>query len=182
MRAWRSPDLSLTAPTVLFLGGDEQKQLPLQLSRYTGLAVTSSVAPSPPVVGEPVNIAVLVTTRSVDPEGIVRAIGVPAAPLSLLGGGGWQVLRADPETDGSGRALFQLRCRGEGTQPLAVEVNGTRFTLNVEACVLPPPSTTTSIDTGGDEPTTTTTFGGSSTSTSRGSSTTGPRSTTSTTA
>lgn len=180
IRAWRSPDLALTAPTVLFLGGAEQKQLPLQLSRYTGLAVTSSVAPSPPIVGELVNVAVLVTTRSVDAEGIVRALGVPAASVSLLAGGGWQLVRADPETDGSGRALFQLRCRAEGQQPLAVNVEGTQFTLNVAACSLPPPSTTSSTDPGGTEPTTSSTsFAGSTTST-RATSTTVARTTTST--
>jgi hypothetical protein len=177
VRAWRSPDLSLTAPTILFLGAAEQKQLPLQVSRYSGLAVTSSVAPSPPIVGELANLAVLVTTRSVDTNGVVRALGVPAAAVSLAGGAGWQLVRSDSETDGSGTAFVQLRCRQEGPQPLAVNVEGTAsFTLTIAACALPPPSTTSSIDPAAE--TTTTEVPGSSSTTGRTSSTTTRQSTT----
>jgi len=156
VRAWRTPDLALTAPTVLFLNGTEQKQLPLQVSRFSGLAVTSSLAPSPPVVEEPANLAALVTTRSVDPDGIVRSLGVPGATVALAAGSGWEIQKTVPETDGSGKAVFQLRCRAEGPQPLALSVNGTTsFTLSVPACVLPPPSTTAVEPAPGE---TTTTF------------------------
>jgi hypothetical protein len=183
VRAWRAPDLSLTAPTLVFIGGAEQKQLPLQLSRYSGLAVTSSIAPNPPIVGEAANLAVLVTTRSVDPNGIVRSLGVPAASVVLAGGSGWQLVRSDPETDGNGKALFQLRCRQEGPNPLSIGVNGSQtFSLNVAACVQPPPSTTLAPDTPGvtDSSTTSTSFSGSTSSTDRTTSTTRRSTTTST--
>lgn len=173
VRAWRSPDLALTAPTLLFLGGAEKKQLPLQLARYAGLSVTSSVAPSPPVLGQPVNIAVLATTRSVDGNGVVRAVGVPNAALVLAAGAGWTVVRDPGQTDGGGRAVYQLRCRATGQQPLGVSVGGVQtFAIAIAACVPPPPvttATTAGADTVPDGETTTTTVdvGDSSTTTTR---------------
>src|SRR5207248_2824996 len=71
VRAWRAPDLALTTPQLLFVGSTETKALSLRVDRYTGTGVQAAIAPSPPVVGEPANLVVSVTTRSVDDKGVV---------------------------------------------------------------------------------------------------------------
>ena len=123
VRAWRTPDLALTKPEVFFLAGDEKKRLDLGVTRYDGPAVTASIAPSPPFVGEPANLVVRLSIQSVDPTGIVRA--VPAAPttINLVGSGAWSVESENPTfTDAAGDARWRLRCRASGAQSLAVVV------------------------------------------------------------
>jgi hypothetical protein len=143
IRAWRTPDLALTAPQIIFLGGNENRTLSLGISRYSGTRVTSSMAPDPPVVDEDTSLALLVTTRSVDAEGVVRSIGVPSVSLRLDVTRGWQVVRDASSTDGSGRASFLLRCQAPGNHPMRVLVGGIdSFDVPVRECVEAPPPTT----------------------------------------
>ena len=123
VRAWRAPDLALTKPEVFFLGGDEKKRLDLTVARYDGHAVTASIAPNPPYVGEPANLVVRLTLQSVDPTGVVRAVPAPPTSLNLAGSGAWTVDSENPTfTDGNGDARWRVRCRGSGNQPLAVVI------------------------------------------------------------
>lgn len=162
VRAWREPDLALTTPTIFFLEGSQTKELQLKLDRFAGLHAGAAIAPSPPVVGQPANLVVLVTNRSVDSEGVVRAVPVGNVRTELFGGGRWQLdTPAVTATDGSGQAQWQLRCRESGQQPLSVLVGDREsFPLNLPACADAP-----------DETSTTTTARATST-TGRGSSTT----------
>ena len=125
IRAWKAPDLALTAPQIIFLGGTENRTISLGLSRYSGSRVTTSIAPDPPVVDEETSLALLVTTRSVDGEGVVRSIGVPSVSLRLEVSRAWQIVETSPSTDGSGRASFLLRLPGAGRHPIRVIVGGT---------------------------------------------------------
>lgn len=174
VRAWRAPDLALTKPEVFFLAGDEKKRLDLGVTRYDGPAVTASIAPNPPFVGEPANLVVRLSIQSVDPQGIVRA--VPAGPTSvnLVGSGAWSVESENPTfTDGVGDARWRVRCRSSGNQPLAVVVGDLQTlplaglppcgTVTVEP--EPPPVSTSSPST------TSTTFRRSTTTTRRTSTT-----------
>lgn len=161
VRAWREPDLALTTPAILFLEGSQTKELQLKLDRYSGLHAGAAIAPDPPVVGQPANLVVLVTNRSVDSQGVVRAVPVTNVRAELFGGGRWQLdTSAVTATDGSGQAHWQLRCRESGQQPLSVLVGDREsFPLNLPACVEAPreTSTTTTVRA------TTTTGRGSST-------------------
>src|SRR3954451_7510713 len=61
IRAWRVPDLALTTPQVFFLNGNENKSgVNLQVQQYTGTNVTPAIAPNPPRVGDPANLAIQV--------------------------------------------------------------------------------------------------------------------------
>jgi hypothetical protein len=160
VRAWRSPDLALTTPQILYLGGKDSQNLTLTLSRYTGLAVASNIGPNPPVVGVVADVAVLVTSQIVDAQGFVRGASVPGASVSLFATGAWLAASpTDTVSDSNGRADFRLVCQATGQQPLSIQVNGVNvFQLQLPACVLAPPLTTA--------PTISVPFGSSSSSSS----------------
>src|SRR5438270_5862699 len=152
LRAWRVPDLALTTPQVFFLNGNENKQgVNLQVTQYTGTNVTPAIAPNPPIVGNPTNLAVQVTTVVVDPTGIVRATPVANTQVDLQGGGSWQLQSPATEfTDASGTAIWRLTCTSAGTQPLSATVNATGYPLNLPPCqetaqTSPPSPSTTSF-------------------------------------
>lgn len=144
VRAWRTPDLALTTPQILFVEGKQNKQLTLQLSRYGGTSVNSLVSPDPPVVDALTNVTAIVTTLATDGDGVVRSAPLSGATVSLSVGSGWVFSGGPSFTNSQGRASFQLRCRALGPSPVEVTVNGTQiFTLPVRGCVAPAPTTTT---------------------------------------
>lgn len=144
VRAWKSPDLALTTPQILFLEGKENKQLPLQLSRYTGTNVTSITSPDPPVVGAPLTLTAVVTSASVDGDGVVRSVPAAGVSVVLTVGPGFTFTGGPAVTNAQGRAAFQLRCESVGQSQVEVTVNQTEaFSLQVRSCVAPPPTTVT---------------------------------------
>lgn len=176
IRAWRSPDLALTIPQILFVEAKQRLPVALVLSRFTGLAVTSLNAPDPPVVGGTTTLTAVVSTVSVDDEGVVRSVPVPGATASLAVGSGWQFSGGSSVTNGQGRATFSLTCQTVGASPIELTINGSlSFSLTVRACVAPPSTTTTStLPFDPFAPTTSTVFvpGGSTVTSRRTTSTT----------
>jgi hypothetical protein len=150
VRAWRPPDLSLVNPQIFLLGSAESKSLTLRLDRYNGPAVTSSIAPNPPIVDSPANLVVMLGTRSVDDRGVVRTAPITAT-VQLTGPGAWVVHTPNPtNTTGPGRASWDLTCQQGGSNPLGIIVSGTAvdgspvtgsFPLDVAACMIAPPPT-----------------------------------------
>ena len=140
VRAWRAPDLALTTPESLFLEDKEERQLQLTLAEFTGVVVTSSVAPSPPIVDELSRLVVRAYTRSVREDGVVRNDPVPFVELSLAGSSQWRVESSNPTTaDGSGKGEWFARCTSPGNHTLAVRVaGGEALALKLPACALTP--------------------------------------------
>ena len=135
LRAWRVPDLALTKPVVFFLGADEQRAVDLLATRYSGTAVSGSIAPNPPIVDEPANLVVRVAQQSVEGDGVVRAAPIAGVQVELVGSGDWRVETENPGfTDFQGDVQWQVRCRSSGQQPLGVMVNGEAFSLTLPAC------------------------------------------------
>lgn len=137
VRAWRAPDLALTTPLSFFLENKETRDTDLKVQTFSGVVVTSAIAPSPPIVGEPVRLVVRTYTRSVDEEGIVRNQPVPSVQMELNGSSQWRVETANPTfADGSGRADWILRCGSLGSHALAVRVGGggDSLALRLPAC------------------------------------------------
>ena len=125
VRAWRAPDLALTTPLSFFLENKESRDTDLKVESYSGVVVTSAVAPSPPVVDEPVRLVARAYTRSVDEQGIVRNQALPSVQLELIGSSQWKVETANPTfADDSGQADWILRCTNLGSHALAVRVGG----------------------------------------------------------
>ncbi|HVT76805.1 MAG TPA: carboxypeptidase-like regulatory domain-containing protein, partial [Acidimicrobiales bacterium] len=119
-RAWRTPDLAQTTWTAVFVGATETKTVDLRVRTVGGLTVDASIAPDPPVVGQPANLVALVTVKEVDAQGVVRATPQTNVEVQLLASGGWRVLSTNPTvTDFNGEAQWSLRCRVAGHQTLA---------------------------------------------------------------
>jgi hypothetical protein len=136
VRAWRAPDQTMATPTIFFLGGSENRTVNLTLQTFSGPAVTSSLAPNPPVVSQPANLVVDVSNRTVDPQGVGRANPTAGATVQLTGTGNWQLAGSNTTTtDGSGQATWQLTCQASGTQALSLSVNGgAPLPLNLPDC------------------------------------------------
>lgn len=141
VRAWRQPDLALTVPEIFFLNATEVRTVTLALTRYAGFNVATAVAPDPPLVFEAANLAVQVTNRGVDENGIVRSSPVRTT-AELYGAGDWRVQSTNPtQTDATGTARWRLVCRRVGPQPLAVLLgDGQTFNITVSPCGAAPPS------------------------------------------
>lgn len=146
LRAWLAPSLAMTQAVSIFLAHGEQRQVQMTVQQYSGMVVSSSMAPNPPLVGQPANLIVLVTNTTVDSSGIVRSVPVAGALVELAGSDAWQVTTTNPTTTGSnGQAGWQLTCEASGSQPLSVTVNSasTDTLSQVGSCQTPPTTTTT---------------------------------------
>ncbi|HUR24257.1 MAG TPA: carboxypeptidase-like regulatory domain-containing protein [Acidimicrobiales bacterium] len=187
VRAWRAPDLALVEPAFIFIGAKQVFPLELKLERYAGPFATAAVAPNPPVVGPPANLAVQLSSRSVDERGFVVSVPLVGAAATLSSATGtWLAVSANPAlTDANGRARWDMRCRAAGAQPLSVSIDGAAapLALTLPPCVdaTPPPAPAapatsrppaSSTVTPPPRPTTTTTRPVSTTTTNRPATTT----------
>ena len=164
VRAWRAPDLAIVDPQIFFLGASEAKSVNLQLQRFTGEQVTSSIAPSPPIIGQPANLVVLVAVSAVAADGTVHGQPKAGAQAALVGDGSWTVQGSASQTTGpSGTVSWQVSCGALGQQSLSVIVDAKSFPLNLPACS--PVPTTTTTTTGA--PSTSSTISGETTTTRR---------------
>lgn len=145
VRAWRAPDIALVQPAFLFVGATDTVPVELKLERNFGTTPQPAVAPNPPVADQPTNLVLQLSSRSVDPGGVVQGVPMAGVSVELAGAGGWTVGLPNPTvTDATGVARWELVCRGPGVQPLRLVVNGTeQFQLALPACASPPspPST-----------------------------------------
>lgn len=163
VRAWRAPDLALTTPASFFLESKESREIEVKVQPYSGVVVTSAIAPSPPVVDETVRLVVRTYTRSVDEQGIVRNEPLPSVEVELTGSGQWEVETPNPAVaDATGRVDWLVRCVSLGSHSLAVRVGGGGEALPLK---IPPCATTDAAPTAGEDDATNET--GPSTSTTR---------------
>ena len=148
IRAWKAPELATLDDHVFFLGYSEQRQVELKVKAATDIVVTSSMAPNPPFIGTPVELAILVLTQTVDQEGVVHRSAVGGAAVTLNITGKW-LLTADPTqaTDVNGRAAWTLTCTEVGDQPITALVGARDWPLRVPACHDPMETSTTTATT-----------------------------------
>lgn len=140
VRAWRVPDLAMLEAEVFFVEATESRQVNLVVSRFTGTAAASAIAPDPPTVGQPANLAFRVTQRMVDSSGTVRTVPSARLPAQLVGPGQWSIASANPAvTDASGSVQWRVTCLAAGAQPLAVTVGDLSFPLTLPPCLPPTP-------------------------------------------
>ncbi|MCA1842728.1 MAG: hypothetical protein LC792_05960, partial [Actinobacteria bacterium] len=148
LRAWKAPELATLEDNVFFLGYTEQHQLDLRVKAAADYVVTSSMAPNPPFIGAPVELAVLVMSQSVDSEGVVHRSPVGGAAVTLNIFGKWSPA-GDPTqgTDYNGRAAWTLTCNEVGQQQISATVGGRDWSLNIPPCHDPEETTTTTTTT-----------------------------------
>jgi hypothetical protein len=158
VRAWQQPSLAVTTPQIFFLGGSESRSLTIQLTSFTGPNVAAAIAPDIPMVDQPANLVVQVTTPMVGTDGVVRALPDAGVIVTLTDGPLWQVTNANPLTTGAdGTVLFQVSCQADGVIPLSVALGGgVPVALQLPACAGSPPTTATTTATTTTVPLTTT--------------------------
>jgi hypothetical protein len=144
IRAWKTPQLATLQDETFFLGYTEQRQVDLRVKAADDFTVTSSLAPNPPFIGTPVEVAVLVLSQTVDDNGVVHRSPVGGAAVTLNITGRWTMSAdATQATDGTGRAAWTLNCLEVGLQPITAVVGGREWPLNLPACHDPMETTTT---------------------------------------
>ncbi len=158
VRAWQPPSLAVTTPQIFFLGGRESRSLTIQLTSFTAPNVAAAIAPGTPMVDQPANLVVQVTTPTVGPDGVVRALPDAGVSVTLTNGPLWEVATANPLTTGpEGTVLFRVACQADGVIPLSVALGtGAPIALQLPACAGSPPTTSTSTTSTTTVPSTTT--------------------------
>jgi hypothetical protein len=142
-RAWRAPDLADVRPATVYLEASQSKSLQLKVDRFGAPAVTAAIAPDPPLVGAQANLAVAVTTASVDAQGIVRSAPVPNFWVKLVAP---NLAIANPDSapsDANGRVTWLVSCTLPG--PLGVFASlqdGSSQVIELPPCAEPPPAPT----------------------------------------
>jgi hypothetical protein len=148
IRAWKAPELATLEDNVFFLGYTEQRQVDLKVKSAVDIVVTSSMAPNPPFIGSPVELAVLVLSQTVDEEGVVHRSPVGGAAVTLEIQGKWALVgEATQATDSNGRTAWQMNCTEVGPQAINAFVGARQWPLNVPPCHDPQETTTTTTTT-----------------------------------
>ncbi|MGH9034228.1 MAG: carboxypeptidase-like regulatory domain-containing protein [Acidimicrobiia bacterium] len=177
IRAWLAPVLATLEQPAFFLGATEQKVVDLKVKAVPDLDVTSKMAPDPPLVGWPAELAVLVVGQTVDPEGKVVRTPQGATEVTLAVSGHWSLggASATKATDDDGTARWTMSCDEEGVHEAKLTVAGREFPVTLPSCLSPASTTTAPTTTTGPSSSTSSTKPKPKTTT-----TTRPRSTSST--
>jgi hypothetical protein len=159
VRAFMVPSLAQTQPQIFFMDDGEQRTLDLTLDAFNGVSATSAIAPDPPQLNQPANLVIRVSSKTVDPDGVVRAQPVVNATVSLTGTQGWFVRGpSSASTDANGDAVFTLECRSAGASNVQISVRPTpadapqAVSVDVSACSDPNATTTTAASSGSGPP------------------------------
>jgi hypothetical protein len=142
IRAWRAPDLALVTAQIVFLEAAQSTSLPLALQRYTGVAVRWAVAPDPPPIATPTDLAFAITRTSVDANGVVRSAPIPNLPAQLFGPK-WLIGGKNPQfTDADGHVSWTVACSEAGPQGMFISLfTGDIRPVTLAACGTPAPPT-----------------------------------------
>lgn len=178
LRAFLAPTLAQPAGEVLYLRADEERTVDLRVQTFADPSIAVAVAPNPPLLGQQVNIAVRVSGRFVDTEGVVRSQPLAGGFVEVSTTGGWSSPSPSAATtNGDGQVTFSSTCESTAPAQLFVSVE----VPAADPLAPPPPPVTTSVELPACvDPATLTTTTTTPTSTPDGSSTTAPGSTTTT--
>ncbi len=121
LRAWRVPDLVQVTEQLLFV--TEKTQIKLQVARHNSTRILTSQAPRQPVVGQQVNVALLLAQEQVTVDGVATARGIPNAVVTMFVTGAIRPNEASPKvTDGAGKVTFNLVCDQVGASNISFSV------------------------------------------------------------
>ena len=144
VRAWHTPDLAMVVDDVFFTESNAKHDLALQA--YGRTDVGWAMTPSTPILGQNVNIAVQVSSRVVDEQGMISAKPLSGVGVSVYPQGGLVPIAVGEQlTKADGRAIFTLRCDATGTSSLDV-----RLATGGQAFISPPPCVSPTVT---DQPT-----------------------------
>lgn len=147
VRAFLAPAFALVEPAFFFVSAGAEQVADLAVTDQRGIRARAAVAPATPVLDEDVNLAVLVVSRRVDADGVVRGVPVSNVRVELDGLGAWRLReRTQPGfptpgrfgttttttfatassasfTDSGGRAAFELHCSQSGAPGLSLRIS-----------------------------------------------------------
>jgi hypothetical protein len=150
IRAWKAPELATLEQPAFFLAATEQKVLDLKVKAVPDLEVTSKMAPDPPLVGWPAELAVLVVNQTVDTEGKVQRSPLGGTEVTLTVGSDWSITGAAVRpTDPDGTTRWIMSCGAEGVHPASLTVSGREFPVTLPSCLSPASTTTATTTTTG---------------------------------
>lgn len=171
VRAFLPPGLASREAEVFLLPAGERRELDLAVEAFGAPSVVLASAPSPALLGQPVNVAVRVTGRFVDGDGFVGTQGLAGAVVDLVSSSAWtRTATTGPgTTGGDGQVVVTFTCRQVGSAQLTATVRlaGTTDPIVAQAgfdCIDPTSLTTTTVP--GDPAATTTTVAGGASTTS----------------
>ena len=160
LRAFLAPTYAQTQSDAVFVAADGAQVVDLKVEQFDLLAVTSAVAPNPPVVGQPFNLVVRVAKRTVDPGGVVRSAPLAGASVVLSSTGTLTLnTQASGTTAADGTVTYLSACKGPGALAVTASVRAKatdppqNVTLDLPACE----SATTTTTAPGTPASTTTT-------------------------
>lgn len=145
VRAWKAPDLAQLQPEVFFLGATDARELPLMVASFGQAGLVGVVEPSPPLVGQPANVLVQVTSATVSADGLVRSTPRSGVAVQLAVTGAL-ALQAPPlqTTDANGAAAWKVQCTQASPFTATAAIAGVPTALALPPCaVAPTPSTAT---------------------------------------
>jgi hypothetical protein len=149
LRAFLAPTYAQTQSDTVFVGADEAQVVDLKVEQFDQLAVTSALAPDPPVVGQSFNLVVRVAKRTVDAGGVVRSAPLAGASV-VLSSTGTLILNAPAAgtTGADGTVTYLSGCKGPGALAVTATVRAKaadppqNITLDLSACEAPATTTT----------------------------------------
>jgi len=146
VRAFLAPTLAQPTGAVFFLRTDEERVVDLAMEAFGDRpAISFAFAPDPPLLDQAVNVAVRVTGRLVDPDGLVRTQSAGGALVTVSAAGGMQATSsATSTTDGDGQSFHTFRC--SSTTPTQLQVT-VRLALATPPTVVPVDPTATTATT-----------------------------------
>ena len=150
IRAWRPPDLAQPNGVVVFLPATgAASAVALKVQHYTGTTVQTTASPNPPIIGEPVDVVVQVTTASVTGDGIIHQAPQVGSLVAITAAGQWAVDGTPVQpTATNGQVSWLATCEALGAQGLSVSVNGGGdVAVSIGSCSPVPPTTTTTSTT-----------------------------------
>lgn len=139
VRAFRAPAFAQATAELLFLADGEDRSLDLTLEGFADPRVRLVAAPNPPFVGQPVNVAVLVSDRVVADNGTVRTAPLSGVTVTLQASGPFTALGPQSgTTNGNGQVTFAFQCTGPGSTLLTANAI---VALTTPGGGRPPPTT-----------------------------------------
>lgn len=162
VRAFLPPTLASRTAEVFLLPAGGSRDLDLAVEAFAAPSVAFASAPAPALLGDPVNVAVLVTGRFVDGDGFVGTQGLAGAVVDVSSSASWARATSPGAitTGGDGQAVVTFTCRAVGPAQVTatVRIDGVLDPIVAQAsfdCIDPASLTTTTVP--GDPGATTTT-------------------------
>jgi len=138
VRAWLKPALTVVEPRQLFLLADHgEAEIDVTMEKHDGVVVVGALDVPDPHVGQVVTFRGFVAQESVDDNGIVVGVGIPAAAVQLSAtDAGLRIIGADVgTTDPAGFVLFSVACLSTGDHSVIIDSSGKQLAVGLPPCL-----------------------------------------------